>query len=390
MDFVESRLFDVYPSLAGLPETFLREFQHLEKENFFYSLSWFRNLEATTLEQAGGLRIYRIGRISSGTQAILVTKTPASQNGSIFDKDHLRGNTLSGFSNFQTCQFSPLLKCPSGEEPIVMEKLALALCQEEPHWDILDFNALDSKANWLEGFIQGFQKGNMFVVPYSHFGNWYEKTSGWSFQDYVNSRSPSIKKTFKNYARKGRKLEKLGEVRFKIFSEFEEIEQGIQDYESICKNSWKEPDFYPNFTSGFFQSGSSHGVLRMGILYLKDKPIAAEVGLLTQTGVTMVKTAYDNQWKDYSVGALVMMRMIEYLLDVELVEEIDFGRDDNVYKKLWVSQRRERMGIVAFRPSRWPGLKGFIRFQFQEKLKRLKTQIKKIVSPLHLRVLFCL
>jgi CelD/BcsL family acetyltransferase involved in cellulose biosynthesis len=64
----------------------------------------------------------------------------------------------------------------------------------------------------------------------------------------------------------------------------------------------------------------------------------------------MMKTAYDPAFGKYSVGSIAIMKMMEHLLDVDHVREIDFGNDDDPYKKSWVTKRRIRWGITAFNP----------------------------------------
>ena len=55
------------------------------------------------------------------------------------------------------------------------------------------------------------------------------------------------------------------------------------------------------------------------------------------------------------------MRMLERLLDEEHIGELDLGAGDDLYKRLWASRRRERVGLVAFDPLTWRGAAGAFR-----------------------------
>ena len=55
------------------------------------------------------------------------------------------------------------------------------------------------------------------------------------------------------------------------------------------------------------------------------------------------------------------MRMLERLLDEEQVTELDLGAGDDPYKRLWVSRRRERVGLIAFDPRTWRGARRCLR-----------------------------
>ena len=42
--------------------------------------------------------------------------------------------------------------------------------------------------------------------------------------------------------------------------------------------------------------------------------------------------------------------MVERLLDDDHVRELDFGRGDDCYKKVWTGDRRQRIGLVVMNP----------------------------------------
>ena len=47
--------------------------------------------------------------------------------------------------------------------------------------------------------------------------------------------------------------------------------------------------------------------------------------------------------------------IIRYLSQSETLSELDFGRGDDEYKKLWATQRRQRVGVVLANPRRPSG-----------------------------------
>jgi CelD/BcsL family acetyltransferase involved in cellulose biosynthesis len=53
--------------------------------------------------------------------------------------------------------------------------------------------------------------------------------------------------------------------------------------------------------------------------------------------------------------------MIRHLLEEDGVRELDFGRGDDDYKRLWVSARRQRIGLILADPLHPMGLAALAR-----------------------------
>ena len=64
----------------------------------------------------------------------------------------------------------------------------------------------------------------------------------------------------------------------------------------------------------------------------------------------VLKLAHDEAFKAASPGTVLTAWMLRWLLDQEQVQEIDFGRGDDPYKREWASQRRQRIGLVLANP----------------------------------------
>ena len=94
--------------------------------------------------------------------------------------------------------------------------------------------------------------------------------------------------------------------------------------------------------------------MRLGIVWLKDQPIAAQLWIVSNGRAEIYKVAYDEAFKSHSPGTVLTAQLIQYALEIDGVREIDYLIGDDPYKKNWMSHRRERWGLVAYnRRSVW-------------------------------------
>ena len=68
--------------------------------------------------------------------------------------------------------------------------------------------------------------------------------------------------------------------------------------------------------------------------------------------------AYDQAFKAFSPGTLLTAKLMQYVLEVDKVREVDYLIGNDAYKKSWMSDHRERWGIVAYNPRTLRGMAG--------------------------------
>ena len=326
------------------------------KQNFFFGREWFTNFVQTTLYDGIKPRIYGVEDSNGRPRMVLAMQAPSAQAGSIIRSNIKRQGSLSSLSNFQSCEYGPAL--PKDDDPAeAIYELAQYLHAEDPAWTFIEINSLDRDSTFFRSAITALQRSGFVVGTRFHFGNMYDQFDKLNYAEYLKQRDGRARKAFKNYSRKGRKLERKGKVEYRLFVDDADIDTAIADYDAIHKASWKQSEQGQDFVPGVLRTAARLGRLRMGILYYNGVAVATEVGVLSGRRATMIKTAYDKRYSDYSVGAVVMMRVLEHLVDTDQVSEIDFGRDDQDYKRLWLPRRRERWAIVAFNPRKLDGVR---------------------------------
>ena len=84
---------------------------------------------------------------------------------------------------------------------------------------------------------------------------------------------------------------------------------------------------------------------------------------------SIYKICYAEKFAKLSVGSVLTARLLEHVLDVDRVTEVDYLSGDDTYKANWMSDRRERWGIMAFNPETLWGRAGIIRHIVGRNLK---------------------
>ncbi|MBL8482108.1 MAG: GNAT family N-acetyltransferase, partial [Rhodocyclaceae bacterium] len=112
----------------------------------------------------------------------------------------------------------------------------------------------------------------------------------------------------------------------------------------------------PEFIPGLVRMLAETGRLRLGIAWLDDKPIAAQIWVVNHGKAGIYKVGFDEAYAAYSPGTLLTAHLMERVIDVEHVREVDYYIGDDAYKNTWMTHRRERWGIIAFNPRHATGV----------------------------------
>jgi CelD/BcsL family acetyltransferase involved in cellulose biosynthesis len=118
----------------------------------------------------------------------------------------------------------------------------------------------------------------------------------------------------------------------------------------------------------------SSGIARLAVAWVDDKPAAAQIWLVQDHRATIFKLAHDPVFDRQSVGTLLTHWILQQLHDKEEVREVDFGRGDDAYKRLWLGARRDRQGLLAANPRSFKGLVTILR-------DILPSRISNILRP---------
>ena len=267
--------------------------------------------------------------------------------------------TLLSLSNF----YSPIYR-------IVNSQKLANLLKHQKSWDILKLQPLSE--NDATEVVTQLRNAGIPSLTYFCFGNWYLDVNNRSFDEYFSELSSRVKNTVE---RKTKKFFSMPNSCLKIFSD-NHLNAAILDYNRVYQASWKQKESHPDFISGLCHLAASQNALRLGIAYIDDVAIAAQLWIVADKTAYIYKLAYDEAHKNLGVGSILTAKLMRHVIDVDKVEKVDYLTGDDAYKKDWMSHRQKRLGIVAFNTKTLRGLlhmsKAFAAFY----LKKLLTSRK--------------
>ncbi len=347
--------------LTALASVYAPLFAQCAAPTYYAHPDWFRNLSETCLAAGEDAVVFSAREADGTTFAALPAKRHTASN--LFPG----ARAISGLTNFYSCSFEALTR-PGVDIARACRQLVDAMTTDASKPDVLQLDTLPREAPLFDALVAAIRARGWPSRPYFHFGNWFEDVAELSFDDYLARRPSRLRNTI---LRKQRQLAKAHDVRVDICQTPAELDTAMASYDAIYAASWKTAEPFPEFTPGLARHAAANGVLRLGICHLDGAPAAAQIWLTHEGRSTIFKLAYVERYRRLSLGTVLTARMMRHALEVDRVAEVDFGRGDDGYKQDWLSERRERWGILACNPRRFRGLAAAARHLLGPALKDL-------------------
>ena len=315
------------------------------ESDFFCTLDWFENLA-----QHG----FEAGDVASNVQ-LLFEMNPSLGLAACLPV--LKGNPLGSLSNYYTSLFGPMhwvrrgleVKHPdqAGFHQAAAEGFAALIGKQLPRLSVLRLQPMDLGAVFVSKFEAALASAGFWTDHYFCFGNWYLEVNQRSFDQYQRSLPSKLQH---NIERGARRLSHQGQLQIDVFTDLNaKLAKATADFIAVYQQSWKPPEPRPDFIPGLIALAAKKGWLRLGILRLNGQPIAAQLWLVKSGKASIFKLAYIAGHDRLSPGTVLTARLMRHVIDIDKVDEVDYLTGDDNYKKDWMSHRRERWGLLAFK-----------------------------------------
>lgn len=331
--------------------------------DLFHTEAWFQNLQMSGFPQPPVLHTVPLAPGEPGA--------PASAQLHLMQPK--AGGTLFSCSSYYSCLYGPVAaEAALGElNPLRWREVARAI-RQLPGSAVLRLQPLDASAHWLAALEQGLQASGYWTDRYFCFGNWFQRIGPGGFDAYWAARPSALRHSVE----RGRKrLDKAGEWHIGITSggDPQGLEIALAAYESVYAQSWKQPEPCPDFMPGLVRTAAREGWLRLGVLWLDGRPLAAQVWLIYGGKANIYKLAFVAGQEKLSAGSVLTAALMEHVLNVDQVQEVDYLSGDDAYKADWMAERRERVGLVAFDLRRWGGVASAVRHTLGQRWRRFRS-----------------
>ena len=354
---------DIHHSAEQLPADVIALMTDHARHSLQLAVPWFGNLERTVFAGHTGLR-YFVLRESGRVLAVLPCLT---QPGGW-------GRKVQGLANFYTALYAPTLV--PGLTPQQLAPLIDALRAQPAPLRSLNLSPMDPAAPGFSALEAALELQGFSTFRYFCFGNWYLPAAA-DWPAYLASRTSKQRSNIKRMAQR---LTDAG-GRVEIITNVDGTDRGLAAYNLVYALSWKVPEPHPQFMPSLVRLCADRGALRLGVVWLGETPIAAQLWIVWGGRAEIFKVAYDEAHKALSPGTVLTAALMHHVLGSDHVTEVDYGVGDDPYKSLWMTQRRERWGLIAYDRRTLAGRMGLLREAVGRRGKRCVQRFKTLLVP---------
>ncbi|HXV04506.1 MAG TPA: GNAT family N-acetyltransferase [Solirubrobacterales bacterium] len=174
-----------------------------------------------------------------------------------------------------------------------------------------------------------------------------------SFEELLAARSRNLRS---QVGRRRRRLEKEGELALRAVRGGPKLERDLDAFLALEAAGWKgrrgtaiaaDPNLLALYR-GFAERASAQGRLRLYLLELDGRPVAAEYGCSLDRCGFLVKTAFDESLARFAPGFVLQAAVLEASIE-EGLTRYDFLGGPDGYKLRWADGVRPRTVLRAFR-----------------------------------------
>lgn len=221
----------------------------------------------------------------------------------------------------------------------------------EYRWDIFRMKRIVEKNRIIDS-IESCLKENKVNYKLKREQPSFFLTLDSTFDDYLKKRSGK----FRNYLeRMKKKITAAGGIKFYKVEDFNSINDAYRALLEVEKKSWKhehgtaissikrQEEFYKELCISTYGAGWLH----LLFLYLNNKPIAYNMGLLKDNKYYYIKTSFDNDLRRFSPSTLLRAELIKGLIN-DGIRYFDFPGEPYEWERQWTEELQRHKSLEIY------------------------------------------
>ncbi|HEU6455342.1 MAG TPA: GNAT family N-acetyltransferase, partial [Roseateles sp.] len=297
-----------YAHPRDLPDDARALMSRREQAYVEFGADWFGLMTDTVFRKEARADLYVLRR-QGRVLAVLPIGTQTGEGGR---------REVGALANYYTTLYAPAFEDGLTAEDLL--PLMLALRRRHNGTPAYRFWPMDPDAREFQLMRDALRLAGLKPREYFAFGNWYLQVAG-DWATYLKNRSGEVRSTIK---RRAKRLAAEPGGRLEIIRDEADVERGIAAYEAVYGASWKVPEPYVDFVPGLIRLCARRGWLRLGLAWIGDKPIAAQLWIVNGGRAHIYKVAYDEAFKAIAPGTLVTALLLEEAIERDRVAEVDY------------------------------------------------------------------
>jgi GNAT acetyltransferase-like protein len=324
----------VVDSFADLATSFRRRASFPAVSEFFLSLDWFELLFEHGLPRGHAPRIY------------IASDERGDPHGALYCCHVTGSRRLLSLTSFYTMMYGPVIMSAAADVGAIIRALVAHIASERPRWHTVELRFLRPDTLAFPKLVDALGEYRFARHRYFQYENWFAPVEGARFAQYFATRPSQLRNTIR---RRAKKAEQQHRVDIRVLTQTSaDLEDAIAAFTRVYESSWKRPEPFPDFMPALIRRCAALGILRLGEVRLDGIPAAAQVWINSRDRAVIYKLAYDERYKDLSVGSILSTRLFERALDGDRVTELDYGVGSESYKRDWMTKVRPIEGLQAF------------------------------------------
>ena len=356
-----------FQGVDDLPATFEPAFADPRTGNVFHTRPWLEAFARHGIEAGARFRLYAIA--SDGVPLALLPATVSR-----LYRVHRRARVLH-FAQPEGEPYVPLLPDANVDLKAVLYGLLECLSAERRPCDVIRMSPLEPDVPFARELVSMLRTRHYPLQIYRHLDDRYENTQGMSSASYLSARPGKLRVLL---LERGAPFFDVGRASFRVIRDASEVTDGIAAYQSVLEKNPEEAEVEPpDYVGALMQAAAAGGALRLGLIIFDGEPAAVQLWIVSAGVARCVRIWSDPAHAALPVDDMLTERLVAHLLDVDAVRELDFGSIESEYARNWAPQTRKRVGIIAFNPRTWRGIKGAVRHIALPKLLAFPRRVRR-------------